>query len=98
MKLVELSDQELIEVNGGDGWHWRASCQINFIPPAWGCGVGVGYSGPITLPSLGASLDDRISAHNHAQWHWGEAIRKSDDGKEFWSANTAPTGSISGYR
>jgi hypothetical protein len=43
VKLVELSDQQLVEVVGGDGWYFGISCGWN-VPGGPGCQIGFGYS------------------------------------------------------
>jgi len=95
VKLVELSDQQLVEVVGGDGWYFGISCGWN-VPGGPGCQIGFGYSKEIEFQ--GASREAQINNHNNQQWEWGVAIRKSDDGKEFWATNVAPSGSNEGYR
>ncbi|MCX7783010.1 MAG: hypothetical protein N2318_05135 [Meiothermus sp.] len=93
MKLRDLGVWEMEKVIGGDGWEFGFSCGVNF-PGGFGCQIGVGYSVSIT----GASQEAQIRNHNNSQWEWGNAIRKSDDGKEFWSTNVAPSGNVEGYR
>lgn len=94
MKLIELSDKQLIELAGGDGWQIGISCGFN-IPGGWGCQIGIGYSKEIS----GASRDEQIRAHNEAQWYYGEVIRAhGNDGSGVFSTNTAPSGAVEGYR
>lgn len=95
MKLVELSDQQLAEAVGGGGCYISFSCGWN-IPGGPGCQIGFGCSREVKIQ--GASRDEQINYHNQQQWYWGAAIRMSDDGKEYWATNVAPSGSNAGYR
>jgi hypothetical protein len=97
--LRELEVWEMEEVVGGEPGKVCVGFGVMFCVNARG-DSSVIINTPVFKAEFSLQTrEDNIGQGNLNQWAWGEAIRRHGyDGGIYYGTNTAPSGSLAGYR